>query len=129
MSLKYKNNFNPNFINDYFKKLNNNFDVTNEKLIEKLDLIYDDYLLDEENNFDKYFNGLLYCLNYIDAIYHYKYDKYIYHDFDEFNEFKVKVKTAIIKIFKKHKLNKENINLMIVSFLKVNEFYYEVFLK
>jgi len=52
---KYKNNFNPNFINNYFKQLNNLFDKNDLELKDKLDLIYNNYLINENNNFDKYF--------------------------------------------------------------------------
>ena len=137
MSSKYKNNFNPIFINNYFKQLNNLFDKDDKNLIGKLDLIYNDYLTDANNNFDKYYNGLLYCCNYIFSLRQYYIkthpvddadiynNNYIYFTNNNFIKFVNLYKFTIIKRYNNHIFNKEIMKLIIITFFKVNKFYNE----
>jgi len=130
---KYKNNFNPIFINNYFKQLNNLFDKNDLKLEDKLDLIYNDYLIDADNNFDKYYNGLFYCCNYIISLRKYYYIKthpvndadndHICFTNNNFIEFLNLYKSTIIKRYNNHIFNKQIMKLIITAYLKVNELY------
>lgn len=136
---KYKNNFNPIFINNYFKQLNNLFDKNDLKLADKLDLIYNDYLINENNNFDKYYNGLFYCCNYIFSLRQYYIkihpDEYtfnndnIYFTSNKFIELVNQFKSVIINRYNNHILNKGIMKLIIITFLKVNELYNKVLIK
>lgn len=135
---KYLNNYNPKFINNYFKQLNNLFDKNELMLKDKLDLIYNDYLIDADNNFDKYYNGLLYCYNYILSLHQYymKTNKFINEKSDnffltrnKFIEFVNSSKAVIIKKYNNHILDKSIMKLIITSFLKVNELYHDALIK
>lgn len=138
---KYKNNFNPIFINNYFKQLNNLFDKDDLKLKNKLDLIYNDYLNNYNKDiYNKYYNGLLYCCNYIISLRQYyikthpnehsfsNSDDNIYFTSNKFIEFVNLSKSIIINRYNDHILNKGIMNLIIKVYLKVN-YFYNYFLK
>lgn len=65
-----------------------------------------------------YFNGLLYCLNYINSI-------YIYVEGSNINQinFINKVKFWMIKEYNNHIIPKKTMKVIITAYLKVNELY------
>jgi len=64
------------------------------------------------------FNGLLYCLNYINSL-------YIYVEGSNINQinFINKIKFTMIKEYNKHIITKVTIRFIITAYLKVNELY------
>jgi len=126
MSLKYLNNFNPKFINNYFKyKLSFLFDKDDKNLDDKLYFIYKDYLYYKSKYDDityKYFKGLFYCLNYIKAYINFKHERYTESEILNFKN----LEYDIIKMLKKRynkPIRKNLMKFIIITYMKVNECY------
>ena len=119
--------YNPKFINNYFISLNSLFINITQKDANKL---YKEYLKDEENNFDKYFNGLLYCLNYTQCVLEIKYPNSIKNFYDkkygDYYSYKKSVINSCIEWYNKCKLTKKEIIFIITCYNKVNEFYNDI---
>jgi len=117
------NNYNPKFINNYFKSLTILFFNDNNKNNVNINLIYKEYLKDEENNFYKYFNGLLYCLNYLQCLFEKRYPHRVN---KEYKIFKEKVINRYIECYNMKQLKKSDIEFIITTFNKVNELYSDI---